>query len=60
MTDAYSKAAVGYERIREILDTEREVKDLPGARRAARLQRAESNSRMSTSVTSQTGRSSRT
>ena len=34
MTDAYSKASVGYERIREVLDTEREVKDLPGARRA--------------------------
>jgi len=34
MTDAYSKAAVGYERIREVLDTEREVKDLPNARRA--------------------------
>jgi subfamily B ATP-binding cassette protein MsbA len=28
---------VGYERIGEILDTEREVKDLPGARRAARF-----------------------
>ena len=37
MTDSYSKAAVGYERIREILDTDREVKDLPGARRARRL-----------------------
>ncbi len=34
MTDAYSKAAVGYERIKEILDTEGEVKDIPGARRA--------------------------
>ena len=37
MTDAYSKAAVGYERIREVLDTEGEVKDLPGARRAPRF-----------------------
>ena len=37
MTDAYSKAAVGYERIREVLETDREVKDLPGARRAPRL-----------------------
>lgn len=37
MTDAYSKAAVGYERIREILETDGEVKDLPGARRAPRL-----------------------
>jgi len=34
MTDAYSKAAVGYERIREVLDTDRAVRDLPGARRA--------------------------
>ncbi len=37
MTDTFSKAAVGYERICEILDTERDVKDLPGARRAGRL-----------------------
>ena len=34
VTDSYAKAVVGYERIGEILDTEREVKDLPGARRA--------------------------
>jgi ATP-binding cassette subfamily B protein len=34
MTDAYSKAAVGYERIREVLETDHQVKDLPGARRA--------------------------
>lgn len=34
MTDSYSKAAVGYERIREVLEVDREVKDLPGARRA--------------------------
>ena len=27
MTDTYSKAAVGYERIREVLDTDKEVKD---------------------------------
>jgi subfamily B ATP-binding cassette protein MsbA len=40
MTDAYSKAAVGYERIREILDTDGEVKDLPGARDAQRLKGA--------------------
>ena len=38
MTDAYSKAAVGYERIREVLETHREVKDLPGARPAPPLQ----------------------
>ena len=37
MTDTYSKAAVGYERIREILETDREVTDLPGARRAPRF-----------------------
>lgn len=34
MTDAYSKAAVGYERIREVLETDGEVKDRPGARPA--------------------------
>jgi subfamily B ATP-binding cassette protein MsbA len=34
MTDAYSKAVVGYERIRELLDIDHGVKDLPGARRA--------------------------
>jgi ATP-binding cassette subfamily B protein len=37
MTDAYSKATVGYERIREVLETAREVKDLPGARPAPRF-----------------------
>lgn len=37
MTDVYAKAAVGYERIREVLDTPRDVVDLPGARRAPRL-----------------------
>ena len=35
MTDTYSKAAVGYERIREVLETDSRVKDLPGARRRA-------------------------
>src|ERR1700685_2280106 len=34
MTDSYSKAVVGYERIREIFDTDNEIKDIPGARRA--------------------------
>ena len=34
MTDTYARAAVGYERIREVLETDRQVKDLPGARRA--------------------------
>ena len=37
MTDTYSKAAVGYERIRELLDTERQVKDYRGAIRAPRF-----------------------
>jgi ATP-binding cassette subfamily B protein len=37
MTDAYSKAAVGYERIREVLDTDFEVKDAPGAKDVPRL-----------------------
>ena len=34
MTDAYSKASVGYERIKEILDAEGGVRDMPGARHA--------------------------
>jgi ATP-binding cassette subfamily B protein len=37
MTDAYSKAAVGYERILEVLETESDVKDTPNARRAPRF-----------------------
>ncbi len=37
MTDTYSKAAVGYERIEEVLETEKEVRDLPGARRLGRV-----------------------
>ena len=37
MTDSYSKAAVGYERIRDVIDTQRVIKDLPGARRAPRF-----------------------
>jgi subfamily B ATP-binding cassette protein MsbA len=37
MTDAYSKAVVGYERIREILDTHNEIRDVPGARRAPKF-----------------------
>jgi ATP-binding cassette, subfamily B, bacterial len=38
MTDAFTKASVGYERIREILETRPSVQDLPGARRAPPLQ----------------------
>ncbi|HEY7392966.1 MAG TPA: ABC transporter ATP-binding protein [Bryobacteraceae bacterium] len=37
MTDAYSKAAVGYERVCEVLETTRAVDDLPGARQAPRF-----------------------
>jgi subfamily B ATP-binding cassette protein MsbA len=37
MTDAYSKASVGYERIREVLETERGVTDTARARRAPRF-----------------------
>lgn len=37
MTDAYSKAGVGLERIQEVLHTDRSVSDLPGARRAPRF-----------------------
>jgi ATP-binding cassette, subfamily B, bacterial len=36
-TDAYTKASVGYERIREVLETDHEVRNLPGARRAPAL-----------------------
>jgi len=35
MTDAYSRAMVGYERVREVLETNHEIRDLPGARPAA-------------------------
>ena len=34
MTDAYSKAMIGYERIREVFDTQTDVPDRHGARRA--------------------------
>jgi ATP-binding cassette, subfamily B, bacterial len=37
MTDAYSKAAVGYERIQEILQTDNEVRDVRGARPIRKL-----------------------
>jgi subfamily B ATP-binding cassette protein MsbA len=37
MTDAYSKAMVGYERIRDVLEMKSEVRDLPGARPAPRV-----------------------
>lgn len=34
MTDTLSKAAVGYERIHEVIETEDEVRNLPGAKKA--------------------------
>ena len=37
MTDTYSKAAVGYERIREVLETNGQIKDVRGARPAPRF-----------------------
>ena len=37
MTDSYSKALVGYERIQEVLETDKEVKDLPKAKPAPRV-----------------------
>jgi subfamily B ATP-binding cassette protein MsbA len=37
MTDSYSKALVGYERIQEVLETDKEVKDLPRSKPAPRL-----------------------
>ncbi len=37
MTDSYSKAAAGYDRIREVLDTDNQIKDEKGARRAPRF-----------------------
>jgi ATP-binding cassette, subfamily B, bacterial len=37
LTDTYSKAAVGYERIQEVLRTKNQVRDLPKARRAPRF-----------------------
>jgi ATP-binding cassette, subfamily B, bacterial len=40
MTDTVSKALVSLERIREVLDTESGVRDLPRARRAGRLKGA--------------------
>lgn len=37
MTDTFSKATVGFERIQEVLDTEGQVRDLPNARKAPPL-----------------------
>src|SRR5882724_6919394 len=38
MTDGFTKASVGYERIREVMETSPAVQDLPGARHAPPLQ----------------------
>ena len=38
LTDTYTKAAIGYERIQEVLQTDKEVKDRPGAKAAPRFQ----------------------
>jgi len=40
MTDTMSKAAVGYERIRAVIETENEVRNLPGAKKAPGLKGA--------------------
>src|SRR5204862_1958568 len=37
MTDTISKASVGWERIREVLENETQVRDLPGAKPAPRF-----------------------
>ncbi|HMG75963.1 MAG TPA: ABC transporter ATP-binding protein [Pyrinomonadaceae bacterium] len=37
MTDTISKASVGWERIREVLENEMQVRDLPGAKQAPRF-----------------------
>jgi ATP-binding cassette, subfamily B, bacterial len=37
MTDTYTKASVGYERIREVVETDKEIKDARGAITAPRL-----------------------
>jgi ATP-binding cassette, subfamily B, bacterial len=37
MTDTMSKASVGYERIRAVIETEDEIRNLPGARKAPNL-----------------------
>jgi subfamily B ATP-binding cassette protein MsbA len=38
MSDSYSKAMIGYDRISEVFEMERDVKDLPGARTAPKFQ----------------------
>ncbi len=40
MTDAYSRAAIAYERIREVVNMQGEIRDAPGARRVSKLRGA--------------------
>jgi subfamily B ATP-binding cassette protein MsbA len=40
MTDTISKASVGWERIREVLENEQQIRDLPNAKRAPRFKGA--------------------
>ena len=40
MTDAYSKASIGFERVRQVLEARGEIKDLPGAKRLTRVKGA--------------------
>src|SRR2546430_9212225 len=49
MTDTYSKAAVGYERIREVVETDNEIKD---SRRAIHAPRFKGEDRKSTRLNS--------
>src|SRR6185312_7367333 len=37
MTDTYSKAAVGFERIQEVLETDKEIHDIRGAKKAPKF-----------------------
>jgi ATP-binding cassette, subfamily B, bacterial len=40
MTDAYSKASIAYERIREVVNMQGEIRDAPGARKISKLRGA--------------------
>lgn len=40
MTDAWSKASVGYERVQEVMDAQGDVRDTPGATSAPRFRGA--------------------
>ena len=51
--DSYSKAAVGYERIQEIIGTDDQMRDAPGREKGSAVPRARSTSSMSISPTRQ-------